>query len=76
MSVIIIWICPPSRSLIASGLLLYGTCSRVDARHLLEQLAGDARARAAAAEADLPGCAFASAMNSPTVFACTEVRRS
>jgi hypothetical protein len=50
---------------------LVGDVQELDAGHLLQHLARHARRAAAATEADLPGLAFASAMNSATVFAGT-----
>ena len=53
VSVIIMSIWPPSRSVTASGLLLY--VQQLHIGHLLQQLAGDAAAGAAATEAELAG---------------------
>ncbi|MCY1552476.1 hypothetical protein D9M68_888730 [compost metagenome] len=69
VSVIIMSIWPPSRSVIASGLLLYGTCSSwmfaiccssSPAMRLLEL---------PLPKLSLPGCCLACARNSPTVLA-------
>ena len=71
VSVIIMLIWPPSRSLIASGLLLYGTC-RSSTPAICWNISPATRDdELPLPKLTLPGCAFASAMNSATVFAGT-----
>ena len=71
MSVIIMLICPPRRSLIASGLLLYGTC-RSSMPAICWNISPATRDdELPLPKLILPGCDFASAMNSATIFAGT-----
>ena len=69
MSVIIMSIWPPSRSLTASGLLLYGTCSSSTPASCWNISPATRELLLPLPNVILPGCALASAMNSRTLFA-------
>src|SRR5437763_10295481 len=71
VSVIIIWIWPPRRSLIASGLLLYGTCSSWTPAICWNNSPATRDDELPLPNDTAPGLLFAYATNSITVFVGT-----
>ena len=69
VSVIIMWIWPPMRSVTASVLLLYGTCSSLMSAICCSSSPAMRLDELPLPKLYLPGSFFASAMNSATVFA-------